>query len=169
MGKTIVSACAVCGPATGQVENDLPTSEQDDDTGAPIGWAEVRVRRVVPNPEHADFAGRREALINGNKQQIAQHLQEQGQAAPDDDQLTAAAADAVDMQIGEEPASSILEAIGPQETPDGEDPVFFLCPTCLGLLAKVGGEFAEEFAAFIPAPIDATPNQPPQGSPVGVP
>lgn len=40
--------CAVCGAIINPVEHDIP--EDEEDTGLPVGWVEVVVRTVVPNP-----------------------------------------------------------------------------------------------------------------------
>lgn len=146
MGKQVVISCAICGLGTGPVSNHVPDGMEDDDPHVPPGWLAVTVQRVVPNPEHAEYLARREGMIGAQTEQVKQQAAAQGQVITDAE-AREAAGETIDLfpVMADEPPPFLVEEIGPEETPDSEDAVFYLCMNCAGALAKTGGEFEEAF------------------------
>lgn len=152
MGKNVLITCALSGKAVAPVVNDLPDSQEGDDPHVPPGWLEVRVRRVVVNLEHEAWLQRREGLIQSTIPAIQAQATAKGETLTPE-QAAEIATESVDPILAEEPAGFVVEEIGPAETPESEDAVFYLDPDFAWHLAKLGGEFEEAFGAFRPATV----------------
>jgi len=161
--------CDITGIPVGFSENDVPEGE---DTNLPPEWAEVTVRRIVPNPAHESWSAKRAHLVPMLAQEAMQVLSSRrppGSPSMTPEEQASVRQDAertAGLQLGEQPPAHVVE----------ED-TFHIHFNAVSRLGLLGSEFAETYGlptdvAVVPAEVARghyPAQQAPQGSLAGAP